>query len=72
MNFYYIYILWSKLINFLLQKIFTSPQYAEGTPTSFFIHYSPDKLVYNIPELIQYAVPKHSVYLLLKIITTFD
>ncbi|XP_025408768.1 E3 SUMO-protein ligase RanBP2-like isoform X2 [Sipha flava] len=41
------------------KKIFNSPEYAEGMPTSLFVHYSPDKLVYNIPELIQYAVPKH-------------
>lgn len=41
------------------KKIFDDPEYAKGVPTSFFVHYSPEKLVYNIPELIQYAVPKH-------------
>lgn len=45
----------------LFQKIFDGPEYAKGVPTSYFIHYSPDKLVYSIPELIQYAVPKHSM-----------
>ncbi|XP_022179674.1 E3 SUMO-protein ligase RanBP2 isoform X2 [Myzus persicae] len=46
-----------KTTNF--KKIFNDPEYAKGVPTSLFIHYSPEKLVYNIPELIQYAVPKH-------------
>uniref|UniRef100_A0A2H8TIT0 E3 SUMO-protein ligase RanBP2 n=1 Tax=Melanaphis sacchari TaxID=742174 RepID=A0A2H8TIT0_9HEMI len=46
-----------KITNY--KKIFNDPEYAKGIPTSLFIHYSPEKLVYNIPELIQYAVPKH-------------
>ncbi|XP_025423662.1 E3 SUMO-protein ligase RanBP2-like isoform X3 [Sipha flava] len=46
-----------KITNY--KKIFNGPEYAEGVQTSLFIHYSPDKLIYNIPELIQYAVPKH-------------
>ncbi|XP_050526861.1 uncharacterized protein LOC126897368 isoform X2 [Daktulosphaira vitifoliae] len=41
------------------KKIFIGVEQPINTTRSFFIKYSPEKLIYVIPEFIQYALPKH-------------